>query len=131
MINVSISNKHWDKVLVVFGGKSDIWWLRMLKKGFKHCFVILFDTKKGIAVLLDPLCSRTVVDVSFLENTDFLTDFFEANEYTVVETFIRSPNPRKVTLGIFSCVEVVKRILGIHKKTIVTPYKLYKFLKKD
>ncbi|MBR7159293.1 MAG: hypothetical protein IKD08_06455 [Alphaproteobacteria bacterium] len=130
MINVSVSNKQWDKVLVIFGGRSDIWWLRFLKKGFKHCFVVLFDNKKGIGVLVDPLCSRTVVDVSFLENTDFLRDFFEANGYTVVETFIRSPNPRTVTLGMFSCVQVVKRILGVHKKSIVTPYKLYRFLQK-
>lgn len=86
MINISVSNKKWDKVLVVFGGKSDIWWLRFLKKGFKHCFVILFDAKNGVGVLIDPLCSRTVIDVSFVTNPDFLKEFFEANDYTVLNT---------------------------------------------
>ena len=40
-------------------------------------------------------------------------------------------NQRKSwTFGIFTCVEVVKRILGISKKRVLTPYQLYKYLLK-
>jgi len=31
----------------------------------------------------------------------------------------------------FSCVEAVKRVLGIHKSFILTPWQLYRFLRKE
>ena len=127
MMQIPITNKKWHKALVGFSGDTNLWWLKPLKKGFKHCFVVLGDGE--ICVAVDPIRSHTEIGV--FKDIDFtiMREFFEANNYTVVETFVRKPEYTKASLGIFSCVEVAKRLLGIHKASILTPYNLYNFLK--
>ena len=129
MIKTSVPKSDWKKVMVSFGGDSELWWLRFLKKGFKHCFVVLSNDKN--CVIVDPICCRTEICVFPFVEPEKIKKFFEANHYTVVETFLRHPDIRKFSFGIFSCVEVAKRVLGIHDKTIQTPYKLYRFLKNE
>ena len=62
-----------------------------------------------------------------IENT---LQFFKANGIKIVYVPKRFEMSKGFSLGIFTCVEVVKRILGISKISIVTPFRLYKFLKK-
>lgn len=127
MMNIATKRCVWKKALVAFAGDSQIWWLRFLKKGFKHCFVVLISD--GYSVVVDPVCLRTEICVLPFTDADKLRALFESNNYKVVETYVRSPDGVHPSLGLFSCVEVAKRVLGIHKFSIVTPYKLYIFLK--
>ena len=34
-------------------------------------------------------------------------------------------------VGIFTCVSVTKRLLGIHKRFIITPNQLYRYIKNE
>lgn len=126
-MNISTKTCFWEKALVAFAGDTDIWWLRFLKTGFKHCFIVLIGEQ--CSVVVDPLCFRTEVCVLPFTDTQRLKGIFEANNYKVIETYIRKPEKVRWSMGLFSCVEVVKRLLGIHGLSIVTPYKLYKYLK--
>ena len=46
-----------EKAWVVFSGKSDWPWLKFLRPGFRHCFVIVHDGARWLS--LDPLSPRT------------------------------------------------------------------------
>ena len=129
MINISSTYGQWDEALVVFSPEVQLWWLRFLKKGFKHCFVVL--SNEDNLVVIDPLRNRTEICVMSAFPLDRMQILLEANGYITVRTRINHNMNNAVSLGIFSCVEMVKRLLGIHKASILTPYRLYKFLNKD
>ena len=129
MINISSNHGQWDEALVVFSPEVQLWWLRFLKKGFKHCFAVL--SNQDNLVIIEPLRNRTEVCVMSAFPLDRLQNLLEANGYITVRTDIKQHTGNAVSLGIFSCVEMVKRLLGIHNALILTPYRLYKFLNKD
>ena len=129
MINISSNYGQWDEALVVFSSDTQLWWLRFLKKGFKHCFTVLSNADN--LVVIDALRNRTEICVMSSFPLERLQILLEANGYITVRTKVRHNIGNAVSLGIFSCVEMVKRILGIHKASIITPYRLYKFLNKD
>ena len=129
MINISSNYGQWDEALVVFSPEVQLWWLRFLKKGFKHCFVVLSNQEN--LVVIDPLRNRTEICVMSTFPLERLQILLEANGYITVRTQVRHHSDNAVSLGIFSCVEMVKRLLGIHKASIITPYRLYKFLNKN
>jgi len=115
-------------VWVVFTGKTDIGWLKILKKGFRHCFVIFHDG--GCWMSIDPLSSYTDIQIYPKINGHFdLPVWFQRRGYHVVRGTINSSHTKAAPWMFFTCVEAVKRILGIHKRWIITPWQLYKFLK--
>jgi len=122
------SNKSYTikniKAWVVFCKNTDIWWLKFLKIGYRHCFLILYDGYNWITY--DPMSSFTDINV---HKTEFhLPSWFSENGYTVVETSVRKCHTL-APISIYSCVEGVKRILGIQSFAVLTPYQLYKHLK--
>jgi hypothetical protein len=111
---------------VVFSGKTDLPWLRFLKPGFRHCYVLLNDGASWIS--LDPLSNY--MDLSIHHNVPpafNLPLWLKTRGHTVV----RAPVERirkEAPWMIFTCTEAVKRVLGLHKRFIVTPWQLYRHL---
>lgn len=114
---------------VVFTGKTDIFWLRFLKSGFRHCYVLLNDGHSWICI--DPVSTYTDVQVyhDIPANYNF-PKWLELSGYRVTPATINKNHFKPAPLMWCSCVEFVKRILGIHKCSVVTPWQLYKFLQK-
>lgn len=114
--------------LVVFSGEADLNWLRVLKTGFRHCFIVLESS--GCWVIYDPLSHRT--DISVVEGDDVfgLIHLYRAQGMRVVPWVVRRPPIKSAPMGLYTCVEAAKRILGIHSRRIITPWNLYNFLKK-
>lgn len=111
---------------VVFSGRADLPWLKILKPGFRHCFVVLNDGVRWIT--MDPLSNYTDVIVhSFPVDFDFPGWLAKRGNH-VVSTCAECP-VKPAPWGVFSCVEAVKRCLGIHRRFIFTPWQLYKYLK--
>ncbi|MBL4804584.1 MAG: hypothetical protein JKY71_06930 [Alphaproteobacteria bacterium] len=110
---------------VVFSGQADLPWLKILKPGFRHCAVLLNDGERWITI--DPLSNYTDVNVHHVA-TDFdLPRWMCGRGHIVVPAEVsRSETP--APLGLFSCVEAVKRVLGIHDRLILTPWQLYRHL---
>jgi hypothetical protein len=124
--------------LVCFSGRTDVPWLRLLRPGFRHCFCLL----RGEAgwLLIDPRCDR--LDIRLLPDAPAsrLIGRFRAAGCRVVP-LPGVPLPGAAPAGAparalamlpapHSCVETVKRALGLAAPWAVTPYGLYRHLKK-
>lgn len=115
--------------LVIFSHNTDFKWLKFLKPGFRHCFALL--QKEGQWVLYDPLSHQT--QITILPNypiEDLETGFLKHNCHVIRCTINTAPK-RLAPIGPYSCVEAVKRVIGIHNHRILTPWQLYKYLKSN
>ncbi|HPQ50353.1 MAG: hypothetical protein KDJ26_01235 [Alphaproteobacteria bacterium] len=118
-------NHH--KALVVFSDETDLWWLKFLRRGFRHCFVVIQIHDRW--VVIDPMLHFWEVSIPDVSIDFDLARWFREKGMRVVETCILSPSRRCYPPIFLSCVEVVKRVVGIHKPWIKTPLQLYRFLK--
>ena len=115
--------------LVVFSGTADLRWLALLRPGFRHCFAAIESGRHW--VVYNPLSHWT--EIAVLENTrgDALAAWYRQHGLTVVRWARRPPAPEPAPLGLYTCVEAVKRVLGIHAPWVITPWNLYKFLENE
>ena len=116
-----------EDVYVVFADETSLWWLRFLKKGFRHCY-LLFPLAEGRVWLeVNPFSNRTLFRLHRYGRAFNLAASLRGK--TVVRGKI-APAPLKCApLGFFTCVEFVKRTLGIHSFFIITPWQLFKKIK--
>jgi hypothetical protein len=113
---------------VVFSGQTDISWLRFLKPGFRHCYVLLNDGERWTSI--DPLSHVTEVSVHHHVPADFdLPGWLESRGNRVLKAPMRRDITRAAPFMLFTCVEAVKRVIGVHSRGIVTPWQLYRHLK--
>ncbi|MBR9971791.1 hypothetical protein [Magnetospirillum sulfuroxidans] len=109
--------------LVGFVHTTDLWWLRLLRPGFRHCFVAV---RSGpFWVVIDPLSHHTTIRVETIAG---LAGFYRRHGITVVTTRLRPPPRRAAPWRPYTCVEAVKRILGIQAGGVITPWQLYRLL---
>lgn len=115
------------RAFVVFSGETDLLMLRLfLKRGFRHCFLVLHDGKHWLSI--DPLASHMEVKAyhHLPEDMD-LAGWLQGRGYTVIEAPIFTQNT-KAGLTWMCCVEVVKRCLGLRAFGVWTPWQLYRHL---
>jgi hypothetical protein len=111
---------------VVFCGEADMPWLRLLRPGFRHCFVVLNDGRHWITV--DPLSPHTEIAVQPTPPGFDLIGWFAGRGQAVAAAAIRRDRRRPAPWAPFTCVEAVKRVLGLHARFVVTPWQLYRHL---
>ncbi|WP_114393160.1 hypothetical protein [Oleisolibacter albus] len=116
------------RALVVFcdSEAGGLWWLRLLKPGFRHVFVALEDGAHWITV--DPLSPHTDVAVQPVPAGFDLAGWFRRQGMTVVQTRLCRPPARPLPPAPFTCVEAVKRILGLWAPAVLTPWQLHRHL---
>ena len=112
--------------VVVFTGDTSLGCLRILKPGFRHCFVAV--CRNDHWVICDPLCHRTDLLVISKDAAGDLGAWYRLRGLTVIATWVRPAPPRIAPLSAYTCVEAVKRILGIHARSVNTPWQLYRHL---
>ena len=115
-----------EDALVVFSGESSLKWLRLLRPGFRHCFVLV--RRQDCWIIYDPLSHRTDLAVLVGPSSGELAEWYRLKGLQVLETTVRRAPLRSAPLRPFTCVEAVKRVLGIHAPWITTPWQLYGFL---
>lgn len=121
--NEEVSQDAW----VVFSGETDLPWLKFLKSGFRHCFVLINDGQRWVSI--DPLSPYTEVQVYHHLIPSFdLPSWLEGRGYKVCKASINRDHKKAAPIMVFTCVEAIKRLLGIHKRFIVTPWQLYRCL---
>lgn len=119
----------WTRALVVFGGRADLWWLRLLKPGFRHCFVALAGEAGWVVV--EPLSHCTEVTVLPSDLAMDPAEWYRRHGLTVVETVPVTPPRRSAPWRPYSCVESVKRILGIQSGIVLTPWQLFRHIEQN
>lgn len=116
------------RVIVVFADRADCAWLRLLKPGFRHCFVALRE--QGGWLVFDPLLDR--IELAWIEpGQDLdLPSFYAAQGHSVLAGTTRRPDraPRLPHLTPLTCVSVVKRLLGLNAAWVLTPWQLFRHL---
>ena len=114
------------RALVVFSGRTGVAWLLWLRPGFRHCFVAVDDGVEWLTV--DPLLHRLEVRASGLPSAFDLAGEYRRLDLAVLEV-VPAPVPlRRAPLGLFTCVEAVKRLLGIRARWVLTPWQLHRHL---
>lgn len=111
---------------VVFTGKTDLRWLKVLKPGFRHCFAIINDGYHWVSV--DPMAHATDILVHHVPAGFDFPLYLRRRGFRVVKAAVQRIK-RQAPPGIFTCVEAVKRIAGIQARHIITPWQLYRYLK--
>lgn len=114
------------RALVVFSGQADLPWLRLLRPGFRHCFVVL--DRPGGWVAVNAMAHRTDITVLPALECDDLAALYRAQGLRVIETVVTIPPKRPAGWRPYSCVEESTRILGLSRYLIFTPWQLYRFL---
>lgn len=105
-------------------------WLRFLARGFRHCFALVCTS--GRWVVINPMSHWT--DVAALAESadgataDEMVRTLEERGFAAVVCAIAEPPRRSGPPAPFTCVEVVKRILGIQAPLVLTPRRLFRFL---
>lgn len=111
---------------VVFSGETDLPWLRLLKPGFRHCFILMNDGRHWVSI--DPLANHTEVKVHHVPPTFDLPQWLADRGQRVVAAPVCRTRRRAAPIGFFTCVEAVKRVLGLHDGFVMTPWQLYRRL---
>ncbi len=116
---------------VVFSGESDIRWIKMIfRKGFRHCYTVMNDGAKWVTC--DPLAHKLELSVHHQIPATFdLPQWLTARGLKVVP--VRAPFYKKKSLppAFFTCVEAVKRMIGVRKMRVLTPYQLFRYLERQ
>lgn len=115
-----------DLALVAFTGRATLAWLRMLKPGFRHCFVLL--RTKGQWLYLDPMVHYTFASVVGAYPLLDLMRVFRRQGCRLCLVRPRMPPPRPLAWRPYTCVEEVKRVLGLRAPWVLTPWQLYRRL---
>lgn len=115
--------------LVVFSDNAGAWWLRLLKPGFRHCFVIL-ETDRG-CIWLDPLSNGfTVKPLEGYEMAGLLK-WYKDQGMRVLKVNVNETSSHTHSWAPMTCVEVVKRLIGLHEALVLTPWQLYQTINKN
>lgn len=126
---MSPAQAQWDRALVVFSGQADQIWLRLLRHGFRHCFLVLGSS--GGWLYINPLAHRMDIMVLPVEPGFNASEWYRTQGLTVIETRLSHPPERGTPWRPLTCVEVAKRILGISAWNIITPWQLYRYIEKN
>lgn len=113
---------------VVFTDETRVPFLRILKPGFRHCLVIVPLASGYIS--LDPLLTQVQVRYHPITPQMDLIDTLKTSGHRLVLTSIVEPITTWCVPGLFTCVTLVKRVLGVHAPSIQTPYQLYRYLER-
>ena len=98
--------------LVVFTGEADMKWLKVLKPGFRHCFAALESGSRW--VIYNPLSHRTEIIVVGTDDLFRLMRFYREHGLGMVPWVTKFPPPKPAPWAPYTCVEAIKRELGIH-----------------
>lgn len=115
------------RALVLFEDRRDVWYLRLFRRGFRHCFCVI-GTNDGW-IILDPIKSALVVLTFSGASEHDLTMHYASTGRIVLAGDVPATIPGRTShLRPLTCVEIVKRILQIRAAHVFTPVQLYDLL---
>lgn len=115
-----------EQAVVVFSDRADLGWLRVLRRGYRHCFVVLRGERGWIAV--EALSNGTVVSEHPDASPRRLMAAYRRAGHRAVVVRCRAAERKPLPWSPFTCVESVKRLIGLRAPSVWTPYQLRKRL---
>lgn len=117
-----------QSLAIVAFGASSLPYLQVLKPGYQHCLVA--TQASGQWHLLDPLSNGMEVMMLGDVTPREIIALFCDRGCDAVAVQRRAPVMRTMPLAPFTCVEAVKRVLGIHARWVMTPWQLRRYLER-
>lgn len=119
--------KRFKNAYVVFVDNTSLWWLKLLKRNFRHCYVLFQVDETGTWLELNPMSNQTIINLyEYSPDFDYIS-YLESSERAICTRINIVHAPLKTApLMAFTCVEFVKRIIGLHSRKVFTPHQLYK-----
>lgn len=122
--------RHRDgqRAWIVFSGRADHPWQRLLRPGFRHCFAALEDARGW--TVLDPLTGRLLAVRLEVPAGFDLPGFYRRAGLLPVGPFPlqEAELGRGLRGAPFSCVAVCRAVLGPHAPFAMTPHGLFQAL---
>lgn len=115
-----------DEIHVVFTDQTDLWWLKFLRRGYRHCFVLIRFA--DIWITVDALAHKTEIMRIDLPDVFTLIGWMESQGDRVVRVPVIKGIDKPLLPSLFSCVESVKRVIGIRAPLVMTPWQLFNHL---
>ena len=114
------------KIWVIFSDHTEIWWLRILRRGFRHCFALLHNGEQWLLVesLAGYLDCRVLPPAP-----DFNLPAWLSLQGFMVKASESIPRKQLAPLAIMTCVETIKRLIGCHNWLVWTPWQLHQWLR--
>jgi hypothetical protein len=118
-----------QRAVVVFIEETRLAKLRWLKPGFRHCYAYL--ALPGGWIGIDPLSHMTEVKgfYGWPEGADLAAHLRGRGQCALTTAIQQAPHRLAPPLP-FSCVEAVKRLIGLQSWSIRTPWELFQHLRK-
>lgn len=120
---IALANKYRVKGYLVFRTAHTTFFRWFLPKGYGHVHAVI--EHNGYKVLIDSTISHSVAQV-YPDGYDY--DLQPDETVIRFDRFVDTTQ-KNYHFGFMSCVEVVKRFLGIKERFIFTPHQLYRALK--
>lgn len=118
-----------NKAIIIFSDNSGVWWLKWLKPGFRHCFMIL-ETDRG-CLWIDPLSQQLTIKILADHELNALIRWYREMGMRVLTTTVNTSGLQPHNWSPMTCVEVVKRLVGLRDPFVWTPWQLYQKIKKN
>jgi hypothetical protein len=113
--------------IVVFEDRSERSLIRLLRRGFRHCFCVLGSDRSW--TICDPLKTRIEITPLFgPEATDIVQYYSSTGRTVLIGEILGARMTPRCRLRPISCVEVVKRILDFDAPGVFTPAQLHRAL---
>jgi len=113
------------RALVVFHDAPARPWQHLLRRGFRHCFLLL--PLGGVWLFVDPRLVVTDLGLLTLPADFDVAAWYRRQGYTAVWAE-RGRARRRFPWRPYTCVEAVKRVLGLDAPWVLTPWQLYQIL---
>lgn len=106
------------------------WYLKGLRKDTNHCFVIEHQLLGGYdhLIRIESLTNLVVITTYFATLKEVI-ELIGYREYKMIEIDVNvDPLIPHNPLSFMNCVGLTKKLLGINRIGIITPFQLYKYL---
>lgn len=118
------------RALVVFVDHTHCRWLGWLKRGFRHCFVVV--QHEACWVVCDSLKSHMELALLELPESFDLAGFYtDQGHHVLVGHTASNGCHHPFSLAPLTCVTVAKRLLGVRDPRVHTPWQLFAHLSRN
>lgn len=119
---------------VVFTKTNKRHWLLNWLGDISHCYAYALSPGGSYYIVINSAWSNITVDMLFTEDYPDMKAY--TGENSIIIPYDAKPEEKKYNIyysffGIFTCVSVVKRQLGIHKRRIITPRQLMRYIQNE
>lgn len=119
-------NNVTQDIWIAFSGVCDVRPLKILRPGFRHCFALIREPSNW--VMVDPMLHKMDVTTTHLPAGFDFPAWLRSRGYRVVRAPHLSPRRRFCVPSPFTCVEAMKRLIGLQDWKVLTPWQLYRAL---